>query len=34
MKTFIYNNGGYILFATAITVVIIWRVFFPNLQWK
>ncbi len=34
MKTFIYNYGGYILFAVAITGVILWRVLFPNLNWK
>lgn len=33
MKTFIYNNGGYILFAVAITGVILWRLLYPNLRW-
>ena len=34
MKTFIHNNGGYILFVTAILVTILWKVFFPELKWK
>lgn len=33
MKTFIYNNGGYLLFGLAITAVILWRLFFPYLRW-
>lgn len=33
MKTFIYNNGGYILFASAIIGTILWRVIFPELHW-
>jgi len=34
MKTFIHKNGGYLLFGIAITGVILWRLFFPNLHWK
>ncbi len=34
MRTFINKNGGYLLFASAIVTVILFRVFFPNLNWK